>query len=291
MEGRMLNESRDDGAKDVQYARGGYVSVGHLTSTKGKRTETQYTRRNHFKWTFPKNQGFGRLRGVVRNSLSGIPVQGATVELLDGPQGFDVPVLKTDQAGSFLFSGIPWGPWKLWVHRSGFDGIARDIHISGDSGRLPQALALAPQMGSPTQVLFVVTWERSVIGVRPSVYFGQCKVTEKRSACRDGITSAHLNGMAGSTWGPASISVNDVGGHTLRFFIEPPWGRSIQAQSIYDTLKAARPTVQLYFGGKKTEIHFSPDLSVVGRRGWHVLDIDGQTNAIITPQLENDATW
>lgn len=268
--------------------------VGNLVKLKARtlaKNEVRYARGHAGLALENSHSRVGRMHGTVLSALTGLPLQGADVELLDGPAGFEVGVLKTDMAGNFSFSAIPCGRWKLWVHRARFDGNVREILV-GASSPDAQHIVLAPLLTSAAEALWVVTWRASVIGVESALYFGShCEVSSRLSICRDRNAVARLNGNSASTWGPQSIHVSDVSDHTLRFFVGPPWGSSTQPTSISDTLQAAQPKVELYFGGKKTEIRYVPRISVVGHRGWHVCDINGRTNTVITPQMENDGSW
>jgi len=78
------------------------------------------------------------LRGIVKDSLSGQPLQGAEIKLLRDtirfPPASVVPA-RTDETGVFLMSDVPLGSYILHVRRLGYERRQLPIQVSGQTPR------------------------------------------------------------------------------------------------------------------------------------------------------------
>ena len=79
------------------------------------------------------------VRGTVANAVDGVPLSGATVELSSARF---TRRLRTDDGGSFRFSAIPVGSYKLTVLRLGFTPLTQPVSV-GDADA-DQRITLQP---------------------------------------------------------------------------------------------------------------------------------------------------
>ncbi len=79
----------------------------------------------------------GAVRGTVADP-TGAVIPGATVHLTNEVSGFD-QTTSTDALGQFVFSNVPFNPYRISVSAKGFSRLSQSVEIRSVSGNQPQA--------------------------------------------------------------------------------------------------------------------------------------------------------
>ena len=79
----------------------------------------------------------GAVRGTVTDP-SGAVVPSATVHLTNAVSGFD-RTATTDATGQFVFSNVPFNPYRISVSANGFAPLSQNVEIRSVGGNQPQA--------------------------------------------------------------------------------------------------------------------------------------------------------
>jgi hypothetical protein len=93
---------------------------------------------------------FGSISGTVLDQ-TGAVVPNATVEIRNPVSGFDRSA-KTDNAGAFQFTNVPFNPYHLTVIATGFTPYVRDVETRSS---VPVALSIKLQIGASTEKVTV----------------------------------------------------------------------------------------------------------------------------------------
>src|SRR5689334_9022530 len=96
------------------------------------------------------------IRGTVRDSATGQELSGAVIELA-GPPPSARTVTRSDQRGTFQFSRIADGRYRLSVRLIGFAEAARDVDVTGRDLSLTIALTSTSQRLDTVRVRAAVT--------------------------------------------------------------------------------------------------------------------------------------
>jgi len=103
------------------------------------------------------------IRGTVRDSATGQELSGAVIELA-GPPPSARTVTRSDQRGTFQFSRIADGRYRLSVRLIGFAEAARDVDVTGRDLSLTIALTSTSQRLDTVRVRAAVTAVYGVVG-------------------------------------------------------------------------------------------------------------------------------
>jgi hypothetical protein len=101
------------------------------------------------------------VRGTVRDSATGQELSGAVI-LLVGPSPHSV--VRSDQRGTFQFSRVADGRYRLSVRLIGFTETARDVDVNGSDVSLSIALSSTTQRLDTVRVRAAVTAVYGVVG-------------------------------------------------------------------------------------------------------------------------------
>ncbi len=172
------------------------------------------------------------IRGVTRDSASGLPAAGALVELR-GPTV--VRSVRSDDAGAFRFFSVPAGDYRLTVLRIGFVEQTRTLRIADRDTSLTIALTAVPRRIGAAEIRANVPAIYGTLGGLPSlnpVVGAKVQVMGARA----NVVSDSAGGFFVAVPKPGIYFVRIVspGFAEERFPVEVPKDRAVDASRILD---------------------------------------------------------
>ena len=105
-------------------------------------------------WTVHAQSNAGSISGVVTDP-SGAVVPGATVSIENPVSGY-LRSAKTDSAGKYQFSNLPFNPYHLTVTATGFGAVAQDTDVRST---VPMSVDIALKLAGTSETVTVAGGE------------------------------------------------------------------------------------------------------------------------------------